>query len=699
MPPKDLLIGRTVRINDDASTPKGPCPFAGQEGTVAEKTPGGRQYTIEVSGKLVNLPMSEFEVVQSASGEVPFENSALIGEVVPSLTNRPVREDDDLLATAATMKVVGVLQPILVRPLPASRLADTFESPETRKAKYEIIAGERRFQAAKIAGLKSVPILLKNADDANALIMQLVENLHRKDLNPLEEARGVQRLIDDHNFTREEAADTLKKSRTHVFETLRLLTLCPEALAAVEQGTLKRSMALLVVQRPTQPMQAEFCKRILTEGPDNGPMSYRSAADLARRKYMTDLAQAPFPLDDANLCHSAGACSSCPKRTGANPELWDKSNADICTDIACFASKKDAHYERLQRQAAERGQKVISGREAREIMPTDNASPAGYMLLDKPSQGTNAPLRQVLGQEISATKVVLIETPSGGYVEAVSTRAAGAALEAQGKAKAEKAKAGAKAREPSKDELEADYQRRWRLLAVLKVIEGLRNDADPDALERMPNIVAYRVMLNMAHETDDDTLQFIFNLPSGFDDSELKEAIKTAASLGPRGQNMILMMMTADIDSEPLYERPVNEANYLETLAPIAQVDLEAIKAEVQSAMVSEAEARATATTASDAKPVDKAKPALKGKTKTTGAAASTSIAQALQSADNPNAFEVGDEVRFRIDLKNAKGKLLKTNGEMGEITGKTGDRTWMLDCPALKATKLIADYTELEML
>lgn len=694
MPPKDLLIGRTVNINADASTPKGPCPFAGQEGVVTDRTPGGRQYSIQVGDKLVNLPMSEFEVKKEEAPSVVAENEAPIFAIVPSLTNRPVKEDEDLLATAATMKVVGVLQPILVRPLPASRLEDTFATPETRKAHYEIIAGERRFQAAKIAGLKKVPILVRQADDANALIMQLVENLHRKDLNPLEEARGVQRLIDDHNFTREEAADTLKKSRTHVFETLRLLTLCPEAYAAVEQGTLKRSMALLVAQRPTQAMQAEFCKRILTEGPDNGPMSYRSALDLARRKYLTDLAQAPFALDDSDLLHRAGSCTSCPKRTGANPDLWDKTNADICTDVACFANKKDAHYERMQKQAAERGQTVISGREAREIMPTDNASPSGYMLLDKPTKGTSAPLRQVLGQDVAAAKVVLIETPSGGFVEAVSTRAAGAALEAKGKAKADKAKASDK--EPSKEELEAEYQQRWRAAAVRSVISGLRSESPAEGLEAMPSIVAARVMLTLAHETNDDSLQAIFNLQQGFDDAELKEAIKAAASRTSRDQHMLMMMMIADIDSQPLYERPLNEANYLDALAPIAKVDLDAIKASVQAAMVDEAAARSGQATT---QPTDKAKPALKGKPKATAPETAASIAQAMQAADNPNAFSVGDQVRIRIDLKSAKGKLLKTNGEMGEITSKTGERAWMLSCPALKATQLIADYTELELL
>ena len=704
MPPKDLLIGRTVRINDDASTPRGACPFAGQDALVTARTPGGRQYQLRVGETLVNLPMSEFAVPKAEAAAPPVENTAPISALAPSRTNRPVREDDELLTMAATIKVMGILQPILVRPLPAARLQDTFESPETRKAQYEIIAGERRFHAAKIAGLKAVPILVREADDAHALVMQLVENLHRKDLNPLEEARGLQRLIDEHSYTREDAAEAVNKSRTHVFESLRLLSICPEALTALERGTLNRSLALLIAQRPTLAMQAEFCKRVLTEGPDGGPLSYRSAQDLARRNYMTDLAQAPFALDDAELVHKAGSCAACPKRTGANPELWDNKNgADICTDTVCFASKKDAHYERMQRQAQERGQKVIAGREAREILPTDNGTPAGYMLLDKPSQGSNAPLRQVLGQDVPAGKVVLIETPSGGFVEAVSTRAAGAALEAKGKEKAEKSKAKAEA-ELTNEELAAEYQRRWRAAALQKVISILRDENREVNLPHLPPTIAYRVMLALADSTNDCSLQSIFELEAHFGDDDLRIAIREAAEAGPETVNRVLVMLAADVDRYPLFERPENEAVHLDAAATVAMVGLGAIKAGVEREMNKEAAERAAANAkakaaapADGAKPTPKATP--KAKPKATAAEASSAIAEAMQAAENPNNFAVGDEVRLLVDLKNIDGKLAKTNGETGLITDTWGSRAWLLDCPSLNTQNLIADYTEMEKL
>jgi ParB/RepB/Spo0J family partition protein len=710
MATKDPLIGRLVRVNSDATTLKGrPHPNAGEEGTVQDKTPGGRQYQVLIGDTLANLPMSDFTVID-APAATPGESDAPIHELAPSRTNRMVREDENLLAMAATMKVVGLLQPILVRRLPPARLHDTFENADTRRAAYEIIAGERRWVAAKIAGLKRVPILLKEADDSSALVMQLIENLHRQDLNPLEEARGVQRLLADHGYTRDDAAEALHKSRSHVFESLRLLNLCPEAQAAIEAGMLKRSVALLVAQRPTMAMQAEYTKRVLTEGPGNTPLSYRSALDLARRNYMTDLAQAPFALADAQLCPAAGACTTCPKRTGANPELWDKSGADVCTDTACFAGKKDAHFERMRRKAAERGQTVITGREAREIMPTEGGSPAGYLLLDKPSQGSDAPLRQVLGQDIPTGKVVLIETPSGAMVEAVPTRAAGAALEARSKAKAEKDKEDARdAPEPTREELQAEYQRRWRGAAIRAVIEGLRTKAAPEALDIPPAAVAYRVLITMAREASDDTVRAVFtDLPNGFDDADLVMAVRRVADTSPRLCSMVLMMLATDIDAEPLFERPADEAEQLNALAPIAQVDLASIRQQVQDEMKAEAAARAEARKPQPTQQPDRASPKLKGKAttqaatpKTTAAQAQAAIAQAMGAQGNKkaiNAFEAGQHVRVRIDLKNAKGHLLLTKGAAGVITTKAGDRAWMLDVPDLPGGKgLIADYTELE--
>lgn len=699
MATKNPLIGRTVRVLPDATTLKGkPHPQAGQEGTVQGRTAGGKQYQVLVDGAIINLPMDAFEVL-GAPAEPEGGNTLPLDALAPSRTNRQVVEDEALLDMAATIKLYGVLQPILVRKLPAERLQDTFEDQATRHATHEIIAGERRWRAARIAGLRAIPVLIKDADAPHALVMQLVENLHRTDLAPLDEAMGILRLIEEHNYTREQAAEAIRKSRTHVFEALRLPGLCADALLALRQGTLKRSVALLVAQRPTPALQQEFTRKVLTGGPDNGPMSYRAALDLARRNYMTDLAQAPFALDDAALLPKAGACSQCPKRTGAAPELWDKQGTDVCTDTACFADKKEAHYARITLQAKERGRKVITGTEAREIMPTEGASPNGYILLDKPRKGDTEPLRTLLGKDVPEGKVVLIETPSGAMVEAVPTRAAGEALEARGKAT--KPQAATKTAEPTREELEATYQQRWRGAAIHAVIDNLQND--PQDIDTLPPAVAQRFILSEAREASDEFLCAIFNLPPMFDDDALAEATRRIAEMGHETQMLAMLMVAATADAEPHFNRPADEAQQLEAIAPIAGVDLAAIKAQVQQEMKAEAAERAGTTAKPDtAKPV--LKPKGKGKAgaenKTTAAEAKAAIAQAMAAADGINAFAPGQTVRVRIDLKNASGHLLPTKGTQAVIKSKTGDRAWMLDVEDMPTGKgLIADYTELEAL
>ena len=703
MATKDLLIGRPVRVLPDATTLKGqPHPLAGQKGTVEGRTPGGKQYQVRVGDAIINLPMDSFEVL-GATADPTSGNTLPLDALATSRTNRPVAEDEALQEMAATIKLYGVLQPILVRKLPADRLQDTFEDHTTRHATHEIIAGERRWRAARIAGLRAIPVLIKDADAPHALVMQLVENLHRADLTALDEATGILRLIEEHGYTREQAADALRKSRTHIYEALRLPGLCAEALVALRQGTLKRSVALLVAQRPTPALQQEFTRKVLTGGPDNGPMSYRAALDLARRNYMTDLAQAPFALDDAALLPKAGACTQCPKRTGAAPELWDKQGADVCTDTTCFADKKDAHYTRITIQAKERGRTVITGAEAREIMPTEGAAPTGYILLDKPRKGDTEPLRTLLGDEVPEGKIVLIETPSGAMVEAVPTRAAGAVLEARGKA----AKPAAKPAEPTREELEAEYQQRWRGAAVLATIEGLKltalSTSEPHALAVLPTQVAYRTMLELAREVPDKFLHVIFPaLLRGFGDEDLALAVRAAAEQDTRLRHMVMMMLVSAVDHEPLFDRPADEAPHLEAVAPIATVDLPAIRAQIQAQMREEAHYRDTPAAARP----DTAKPALKPKgkgkagaeSKTTAAEAKAAIAQAMSSADSINTFEPGQTVRVRIDLKNHKGTLQLTKGAKAVITSKTGDRAWMLDVEDLPTGKgLIADYTELE--
>jgi ParB family chromosome partitioning protein len=145
---------------------------------------------------------------------------------------------------AASIRAQGVLQAILVRPIAAGNGA----------ARYEIIAGERRFRAAQLAGLAEVPVLIKEVDDQAAAAMALIENMQREDLNPLEEAQGIHRLISDFSFTHEQAASAVGRSRSAVSNLLRLLNLAKpvQTMLMASDIDMGHARALLAVDAATQ---------------------------------------------------------------------------------------------------------------------------------------------------------------------------------------------------------------------------------------------------------------------------------------------------------------------------------------------------------------------------------------------------------------------------------------------------------------
>jgi len=157
---------------------------------------------------------------------------------------------DTLKELADSIKAQGIIQPILVRMISNNQ--------------YEIIAGERRWQAAKIANLKEVPVIIKDISDSTALAMALIENIQREDLNVIEEARGIKRLIDEFNITHEEAAEAVGKSRTTVSNILRLLNLCEHAQKALETKKIEMGHARAILS--LSPIdQTMMCQKIINQ--------------------------------------------------------------------------------------------------------------------------------------------------------------------------------------------------------------------------------------------------------------------------------------------------------------------------------------------------------------------------------------------------------------------------------------------------
>jgi ParB family chromosome partitioning protein len=156
-------------------------------------------------------------------------------------------DEGALYELAESIKAQGIMQPILVRRLDA-------ESAAAKNAEYEIIAGERRFRAARLAGLDSVPVLVRDVPNEAAAAMSLIENIQREDLNPLEEAQGLQRLVNEFGLTHEQAAQAVGRSRSAASNLLRLLNLAEPAQQMLMAGDIDmgHARALLSLDRGTQ---------------------------------------------------------------------------------------------------------------------------------------------------------------------------------------------------------------------------------------------------------------------------------------------------------------------------------------------------------------------------------------------------------------------------------------------------------------
>ncbi|MGD0747131.1 MAG: ParB/RepB/Spo0J family partition protein [Acidimicrobiales bacterium] len=174
-------------------------------------------------------------------------------------------DEESMAALAASIKAVGLLQPVLVREL--------HDEAET----YELIAGERRWRAARRAGLQTIPVLVQVADDVASLEQALVENLHRVDLNALEEAAAYQQLIDEFGLTHEQVATRMGKGRATVTNTLRLLQLPAGAQRALAERDISAGHARALLGTPDRALQEKLVQRIVDEG-----LTVRAVEELVR---------------------------------------------------------------------------------------------------------------------------------------------------------------------------------------------------------------------------------------------------------------------------------------------------------------------------------------------------------------------------------------------------------------------------------
>ena len=175
-----------------------------------------------------------------------------ISQVEPGLNQPRKRFDPETLAELAdSIRIHGIIQPLTVR-----RLSTGY---------YQIIAGERRWRAAKDAGLREVPVVIIEADDKKVMEIGLIENLQREDLNPVEEAQGYQTLMEEYGLTQEQVAQQMGKSRPAITNTLRLLALPEDLLELVAQDQLSAGHARALLAAPTPALQRAAAKRVIAE--------------------------------------------------------------------------------------------------------------------------------------------------------------------------------------------------------------------------------------------------------------------------------------------------------------------------------------------------------------------------------------------------------------------------------------------------
>lgn len=264
----------------------------------------------------------------------------------------------ELLDLAESIKSQGVLQPIVVRPLP--------EGQADIEHRYEIVFGHRRFRACRALpdyqdGTLGVPAIVREMDDQDAAIAQVAENMQRADVSPLEEADSLARLHREHNLPADRICERIGKSRSYVYNRIKLANACAAVRDAITTQGLPAEVAVEVARLRGEKLQTAALKRI--KGYGDEWQSYRTAKANIKAMFSIRLTAAPFDLADAGLAKLAGPCTTCSKRAGNDPDLAEL-DADVCTDADCYGAKVAAHAVVAVAELRRAGAKVLTGEEA-----------------------------------------------------------------------------------------------------------------------------------------------------------------------------------------------------------------------------------------------------------------------------------------------------------------------------------------------
>jgi ParB/RepB/Spo0J family partition protein len=247
------------------------------------------------------------------------------------------KQMDDLILS---IKEKSIVVPLLVR---------------TVEHGYEVVAGERRFRAAQELKLEEVPCIVRDLTDEQALEIQVIENLQREDVHPLDEAEGFAQLMAKGNYTPEMIGGKVGKSVSWVYQSLKLNDLIPELKEKFWKGDINRSHGLLLSRVPAE-IQKEVAKNAVNGYKEVSLINIRHAID----KCQISLSSGGFKKDDESLLPSAGACNQCNKRTGFHPSLFPElKKNDMCLDTKCFYKKLELFTKQKVEELEEKGLTVV----------------------------------------------------------------------------------------------------------------------------------------------------------------------------------------------------------------------------------------------------------------------------------------------------------------------------------------------------
>ena len=238
-----------------------------------------------------------------------------------------------LVELAESIARHGLIQPITVRP---------------KGERFEVVAGARRFRAAQIAELAEVPTRVLDLTDEQTLEVQIIENSQRENVHPYEEAAGYQRLLEMPGYDVAGLSSKCGKSASHVYARLSLLQLIPEIAEAFQQDRITASHANLLARLPEEHQQEAFkqCWRKDWQDKDAHLLPAKHLSAWIQENLYLPLAEAPFSTEDPLLNAEAGACVTCPRRSGFNTALFADVQGDQCLDAPCYQSKLSAHIDR-----------------------------------------------------------------------------------------------------------------------------------------------------------------------------------------------------------------------------------------------------------------------------------------------------------------------------------------------------------------